>query len=51
MLYISHRGNLEGVNPKDENRPDYVINALNNNFHVEVDTWLYKNFYKIYRIR
>ena len=43
MLYISHRGNLEGVNPKDENRPDYVINALNNNFHVEVDTWLIKD--------
>lgn len=43
MLYISHRGNLEGVNKKDENRPDYIVNAINKSFDVEVDIWFEKN--------
>jgi hypothetical protein len=45
MLLISHRGNLEGSSG-DENHPDYVSNALNLGYIVEVDVFLYKS--KIY---
>ena len=46
MLYISHRGNLDKTNRDQENKPSYVINALKQNFDVEVDIWfLKKNFY------
>ena len=39
MLYISHRGNLDGINPELENNPKYISNALEKNFDVEVDAW------------
>jgi len=34
---IAHRGNLNGKNPERENHPDYVLEALNQGYHVEVD--------------
>jgi hypothetical protein len=37
--YISHRGNLNGPNKSLENRPDYILNALNKGFECEVDLW------------
>lgn len=43
MLFISHRGNLDGPNPKEENKLDYILNALNEMFEVEVDLWFKKN--------
>ena len=42
MLYISHRGNLNGINPKQENKPSYIFNALERSFDVEVDVWFVK---------
>ena len=42
MLYISHRGNLNGINRELENKPSYIFNALEKNFDVEVDIWLVK---------
>ncbi len=39
MLKISHRGNISGRNPGNENNPDYIINALNCNYEVEIDVW------------
>ena len=42
MYFISHRGNLNGQNPKEENKIDYINEALNQNFDVELDLW-YKN--------
>ena len=42
MLYISHRGNLNGINPKQENKPSYILNALERSFDVEVDIWFVK---------
>jgi hypothetical protein len=38
MKYISHRGNLAGPDEK-ENHPDYVSNALNLGYDVEIDVW------------
>ena len=38
-ILIAHRGNIEGPNPKWENRPDYIHEALDAGFEVEVDLW------------
>ena len=37
MIYISHRGNISGPNKKFENKIDYVQNALDKGYEVEVD--------------
>jgi hypothetical protein len=39
MKFIAHRGNLNGPNPKKENCPDYVENALKFGYDVEIDVW------------
>lgn len=39
MKIISHRGNINGINKKLENSPQYIQNALNLNFDVEIDVW------------
>ena len=39
MILISHRGNLNGVNVKKENSVDYIEEALDQGFDVEVDVW------------
>jgi len=39
MILISHRGNLTGPNPKRENHPSYILEALNKKFAVEIDVW------------
>ena len=38
-VFIAHRGNLFGPNPKLENKPSYIIDTLNNNYDVEIDIW------------
>tara|TARA_B100000282_G_C31737411_1_gene494279 strand:+ start:262 stop:723 length:462 start_codon:yes stop_codon:yes gene_type:complete len=43
MYFISHRGNLIGPNKKDENKIDYINEALKQNFNVEIDLWFDKN--------
>jgi len=37
MIYISHRGNLNGVNPELENSPVYIDKAIINGFDCEID--------------
>ncbi len=39
MLWISHRGNLDGPIPERENHPDYIESALYLGVDVEVDVW------------
>lgn len=39
MKWISHRGNTSGPQPADENRLDYIVNALYDGYDVEVDVW------------
>jgi hypothetical protein len=46
MVLISHRGNLIGSNPERENSQDYIQEALDKGFNVEVDVWILDN--KIY---
>ena len=43
MLLIAHRGNLNGPNSNLENSPDYVVDAIQQNFDVEVDVWYTNN--------
>jgi hypothetical protein len=37
MKIIAHRGNLYGPNPDKENRPHYIMEALNKGFDCEID--------------
>ena len=39
MIYIAHRGNLNGPNKQEENKLEYIIKALNEGYHVEIDVW------------
>ena len=39
MIIISHRGNIDGPNPKKENKPSYIDIALNKEFDAEIDVW------------
>lgn len=46
MIYISHRGNLDGKSEKDENNPNYIMQAVNKGYDVEIDVWFENdNFY------
>jgi len=38
-ILIAHRGNIEGPNPKWENHPDYIQEALDAGYDVEIDLW------------
>ena len=39
MILISHRGNLNGPNPQRENSIQYIQEALDKGFDVEIDVW------------
>ena len=38
MILISHRGNIDGIS-KLENQPDYIDDAIELGYDVEVDIW------------
>ena len=42
-MFNQYRGNLNGPNAKDENKPDYIMEALSKDFDVEVDVRNYNN--------
>jgi glycerophosphoryl diester phosphodiesterase len=37
MKLIAHRGNTDGPNPLEENRPEYIEDAIDRGFDVEID--------------
>lgn len=43
VILIAHRGNINGPNPDHENHPDYLTDALDQGFHIEVDVWITKD--------
>jgi len=43
MILISHRGNINQINSKYENSPEYVMEACMKGYDVEIDVWFYKN--------
>ena len=40
MIYISHRGNIEGPNKSLENSKGYIEKAIKKGYDVEIDVWL-----------
>lgn len=44
MILISHRGNITGSQPKTENHPDYIMDAINKGYNVEIDVWYTDKF-------
>ena len=45
MMFISHRGNLNGRSSEFENSPSFIENAISCGFHVEVDLWSFNNMF------
>lgn len=46
MKLISHKGNLRGPDPTNENHPDQILKVLKQNYDVEIDVWYVgKKFY------
>ena len=45
MIFISHRGNLNGKKKKLENKPVYIKDAIKKGFNVEIDVWYTVGFY------
>mgnify|MGYP003132923527 CR=1 FL=1 len=43
MKLISHRGNIEGKDPNNENSPHYIEKALKMGYDVEIDVWWVDN--------
>lgn len=41
-ILISNKGNLNGENPELENSPNYIINALANNYQVKINVTYHK---------
>lgn len=39
MLLIAHRGNCSGLNPERENTHDYIDEAIERGYDVEIDLW------------
>ena len=39
MIYISHRGNIDGKKPHLENNPNYIDDAIFLGYDVEIDVW------------
>jgi len=39
MILISHRGNINGKDESRENSIEYINEALNSGFNVEIDVW------------
>ena len=47
MKLISHRGNLNGPNKERENHPDYIYEAIQAGYDVEVDVWWVDGKFKL----
>ncbi len=45
MIFIAHRGNIHGPNPKSENNPVYLWAALHSGYNVEADVWYDKGWW------
>jgi hypothetical protein len=45
MFYIAHRGNVQGPNKSFENDPEYILEAIDLGFTVEIDVWFLDNHF------
>ena len=44
MFFIAHRGNINGENKEEENKPEYILKAINQGYDVETDVWIFEIF-------
>jgi hypothetical protein len=47
MKLIAHRGNLNGPNKERENHPDYIWEAIQAGYNVEIDVWAIDGKFKL----
>ena len=47
MILISHRGNINGPNPSQENHPTFILNALHQGYDVEIDVWYHNGLFML----
>jgi hypothetical protein len=47
MKLISHRGNLNGPNKERENHPDYIYEAIQAGYDIEIDVWWVDGKFKL----
>ena len=40
MIFISHRGNINGKNETEENKPEYIVESINLGYDCEIDLWV-----------
>ena len=40
-IWIAHRGNTRGPKPEKENQPEYILQAIQEGFDVEIDVWMF----------
>lgn len=45
MVIISHRGNIRGLNPSEENKTEYIQKAIDAGYDVEIDVWFTDQLY------
>lgn len=43
MIFISHRGNINGKCPDKENDPKYILQAVRKGYECEIDVWSVKD--------
>lgn len=43
MIFISHRGNIDGKDTNKENSPEFILDAIKLGFDVEIDLWVKDN--------
>jgi hypothetical protein len=43
MIFIAHRGNINGPNEEQENQIEYIKNTIQKGFNVEIDLWKIKD--------
>jgi len=39
MILIAHRGNINGPDTFNENKPSYILNTIKNGYNCEIDVW------------
>lgn len=40
MIFISHRGNINGKNETEENKPEYIVESIKQGYDCEIDLWV-----------
>jgi hypothetical protein len=47
MVYISHRGNINGIDSKNENTKRQIVKILRKGYDCEIDVWFHKGKFRL----